>query len=37
MSDQTARGEPVSFSERLAGSQAFGLLFKEGMALVEAV
>ena len=35
MSDQTARGEPVSFSERLAGSQAFGLLFKEGMALVE--
>lgn len=35
MSDQSARGEPVSFSERLAGSQAFGLLFKEGMALVE--
>jgi regulator of CtrA degradation len=25
----------VSFSERLAGSQAFAVLFKEGMALVE--
>jgi regulator of CtrA degradation len=25
----------VSFSERLAGSQAFAILFKEGMALVE--
>ncbi len=35
MSDQSVRGEPVSFSERLAGSQAFGILFKEGMALVE--
>ena len=26
---------PVSFGERLAGSQAFLLLFREGMALVE--
>jgi regulator of CtrA degradation len=27
--------EPVSFQERLAGSQAFSALFREGMALVE--
>ena len=27
--------EPVSFKEKLAGSQAFSLLFKDGMALVE--
>jgi regulator of CtrA degradation len=26
---------PVSFAERLAGSEAFGALFREGMALVE--
>jgi regulator of CtrA degradation len=26
---------PVSFGERLAGSQAFSILFREGMALVE--
>jgi regulator of CtrA degradation len=36
MSERSVRGTgPVSFSERLAGSQAFALLFKEGMALVE--
>jgi regulator of CtrA degradation len=31
------RGEadPVAFGERLAGSQSFSLLFREGMALVE--
>ena len=27
--------EPVSFKEKLAGSQAFSVLFKDGMALVE--
>ena len=27
--------EPVSFKERLAGSQAFSALFRDGMALVE--
>ena len=27
--------EPVSFKEKLAGSQAFSALFKDGMALVE--
>jgi regulator of CtrA degradation len=27
--------EPVSFKEKLAGSQAFAALFKDGMALVE--
>lgn len=27
--------EPVSFQERLAGSQAFAALFRDGMALVE--
>lgn len=26
---------PVSFAERLAGSEAFGAMFREGMALVE--
>jgi regulator of CtrA degradation len=33
-----SRGElsqPVSFVEKLAGSEAFGAMFKEGMALVE--
>jgi regulator of CtrA degradation len=36
MSDKSAQGvEPVSFSEKLASSQAFGALFKEGMGLVE--
>jgi regulator of CtrA degradation len=36
MSDKSARGvEPVSFSEKLASSQAFAALFKEGMGLVE--
>jgi regulator of CtrA degradation len=36
MSDKSAREiGPVSFGERLAGSQAFSLLFREGMALVE--
>jgi regulator of CtrA degradation len=36
MSDQTADAAvPVSFGERLAGSQAFASLFREGMTLVE--
>ena len=36
MSENSARGAgPVSFSEKLASSQAFSGLFKEGMALVE--
>jgi len=36
MTDKSAReAGPVSFGERLAGSQAFSLLFREGMALVE--
>src|SRR5215207_10919730 len=36
MSENSARGAgPVSFSEKLASSQAFAGLFKEGMALVE--
>jgi len=36
MSDKWANQVgPVSFGERLAGSQAFSLLFREGMALVE--
>src|SRR5205809_223065 len=36
MSDKSAQGvEPVSFSEKLASSQAFAALFKEGMGLVE--
>ncbi len=29
------RGQPVSFIEKLAGSEAFGAMFKEGMGLVE--
>ena len=38
MSEQSAHGAgPVLFSEKLANSQAFAGLFKEGMALVEAV
>src|SRR3954464_10637179 len=36
MSEMSAEGaRPVSFSEKLASSQAFSGLFKEGMALVE--
>ncbi len=36
MSDKSARDlGAVSFGERLAGSQAFSLLFREGMTLVE--
>ena len=36
MSDQTASEiGPVSFSERVASSQAFAVLFRDGMALVE--
>src|SRR3977135_3219149 len=36
MSENSLRGAgPVSFSEKLASSQAFAILFKEGMALVE--
>jgi regulator of CtrA degradation len=36
MSENTAHGAgPVLFSEKLASSQAFAGLFKEGMALVE--
>jgi regulator of CtrA degradation len=36
MSDKLANGAtPVSFGERLAGSQAFSVLFRDGMALVE--
>ena len=36
MSDKSANeAEPVSFGEKLAGSQAFSLLFRDGMALVE--
>jgi regulator of CtrA degradation len=36
MSDQSANQTgTVSFGERLAGSQAFSLLFREGMGLVE--
>src|SRR5262245_35640672 len=36
MSDQLAAGAvPVSFGERLASSQAFNQLFRDGMALVE--
>ncbi|MGE3148892.1 MAG: DUF1465 family protein [Pseudorhodoplanes sp.] len=33
--DNKAHEDPVSFRERLAGSQAFSALFREGMALVE--
>src|SRR6202521_1416422 len=35
MADNQAEAEPVAFGERLAGSQAFSGLFREGMALVE--
>ena len=35
MSENFSQGNPVSFKERLAGSQAFSALFREGMALVE--
>src|SRR3954471_22373810 len=35
MSENLQHGGPVSFKERLAGSQAFSALFREGMALVE--
>ena len=36
MSEKSAHGTgPVLFSEKLANSQAFAGLFKEGMALVE--
>jgi len=36
MSDQVADAAvPVSFGERLAGSQAFSVLFRDGMTLVE--
>ena len=31
----SSKAEPVSFSERLANSQAFADLFRDGMALVE--
>ena len=36
MSDQNAReSEPVSFGQKLAGSQVFTASFRDGMALVE--
>ncbi len=36
MSQPSAEGaSPVSFAERIAGSEAFGVLFRDGMALVE--
>jgi len=35
MADNQAEAEPVRFGQRLAGSQAFSGLFREGMALVE--
>ena len=36
MKDRSAdEAAPVSFGERLAGSQAFATLFRDGMALVE--
>ena len=36
MSEKSAGGfKPVSFKEKLTGSQAFSLLFRDGMALVE--
>jgi regulator of CtrA degradation len=34
MSERSVQ-EPVSFKEKLAGSQAFSMLFKDGMGLVE--
>jgi regulator of CtrA degradation len=35
MSDKPAEAGPVSFGAKLAGSQAFSGLFRDGMALVE--
>ena len=35
MSDKPAEAGPVSFGAKLAGSQAFAGLFRDGMALVE--
>jgi regulator of CtrA degradation len=35
MADHQAEAGPVPFGQRLAGSQAFAGLFREGMALVE--
>jgi regulator of CtrA degradation len=35
MADTQAEAEPVPFGQRLAASQAFAGLFREGMALVE--
>jgi regulator of CtrA degradation len=35
MSDLRMHSEPISFSEKLAGSQSFSLLFRDGMGLVE--
>ena len=35
MSDKPAEAGPVSFGAKLAGSQAFNGLFRDGMALVE--
>ncbi len=35
MADHPAEAGPVPFGQRLAGSQAFSGLFREGMALVE--
>jgi len=36
MSESTAQdGGPISFREKLAGSQAFSALFRDGMSLVE--
>ncbi|MBN8921377.1 MAG: DUF1465 family protein, partial [Rhizobiales bacterium] len=35
MADQSLLIEPVRFGERLASSQVFSALFREGMALVE--
>lgn len=35
MSESSIKGDAVSFRERLASSQAFSTLFREGMGLVE--
>jgi regulator of CtrA degradation len=35
MSEKSSPAEPVSFGERVANSQAFADLFRDGMALVE--
>jgi regulator of CtrA degradation len=35
MADKQAEAEPVPFGQKLAGSQAFAALFRDGMALVE--